>query len=194
MGGAGVGAGGPALRMACNCSRVFLSSVGRVVCWVWFLSLITSVGLCGICFVDVLRHVEVRHLLAFFQDVHRIDETGLMEEHARPIEDEPAQRQIDDDRDVDGFAEASLGAFIVQRIQKMNDFMLFQFSKPAGANLYRRTRRRGTGRSFERGHWLSITDAWRERKLHLRRDFPRLQGAIMPFSHFCRVLRYWHFC
>src|SRR5579871_954350 len=53
-GGVGVDSGAPALRIACNCSSVFLSSVGLVVCCVRSLSLMTFVGFFSNCLLTSL--------------------------------------------------------------------------------------------------------------------------------------------
>ena len=37
-----------------------------------------------------------------------------MEEHMGAVEEEPADGQVDDDRDVDGLAETRFGAFVVE--------------------------------------------------------------------------------
>ncbi len=51
-----------------------------------------------------------------------------MEEDARTVEEKPDDSQVNDDGDIDGFAEAGLGAFIVERVEKMNQLMLFEFA------------------------------------------------------------------
>jgi hypothetical protein len=104
----------------------------------------------------ILRRVEEGQLLLFalFEDVDGADEAGLVEEDARPIEQEPDDAQVNDDGDVDRFAESGFGAFVVERVEQVDELMLFEFAIAAGAHLDGRDRRRGVGRYLEGGHGL----------------------------------------
>ncbi len=67
---------------------------------------------------EVFWRVEIGELfVAVFEDVDGVDETRLMEEHTRTVEEEPDDGQVDDDRDVDGLTKAGLGALIVERVE-----------------------------------------------------------------------------
>jgi hypothetical protein len=104
----------------------------------------------------ILRRVEERQLLllALFEDVDRADEARLVEEDPRTIEEEPDYAQVNDDRDVDGLAEAGFGALVVERVEQVDELVLFKFAVTAGAHLDRRNGRRGVGRYLEGGHGL----------------------------------------
>ena len=108
-------------------------------------------------FRHVFRHVEVGHLLvALLQDVGRIDEARLVEEDAGAIEEEPADSEVEDERDVNGLAEASLGAFIVEGVEQMNEFVFFEFAEAAGSHLEGRVGRGGVWRRLGRWHRLWV--------------------------------------
>ena len=104
----------------------------------------------------ILRRVEERQLLllAVFEDVDRTDEARLVKEDPRAIEEEPGDAQVNDDRDVDGLAEAGFGALVVERVEQVDELVLFEFAVTAGAHLDGRDRRRGVGRYLEGGHGL----------------------------------------
>lgn len=85
---------------------------------------------------DILRHVEVGEILfTVLQDVHWIDDARLVEEHARAVEEEPGDGEIDDDGDVDGLAEACTGALIVEAVEEVDELVFFKFSVASGAYL-----------------------------------------------------------
>ena len=101
-------------------------------------------------FGQVCRVFETGQLLvALFEYFGGTDETRLMKEDAGAIEEEPGDGQVDDDRDVDGLAEAGFGALVVEGVQQVNEFVLVEFSEAAGAHLYRLVGRCGFGRSLE---------------------------------------------
>jgi hypothetical protein len=79
-----------------------------------------------------------------------------VEEDARTVEQEPDDPHVDDDGDVDGFAEACFGAFVVERVEQVDELMLFEFAVAAGPHLNGLGGRRGVGRCLEggRGHGL----------------------------------------
>ena len=79
-----------------------------------------------------------------------------MEEDLRAVEEEPGDSHVNDDGDVDGLAEASLGAFIVEGVEQMDHLMLFEFAIAAGSHLDGLGGRCGVGRSLERGHGLLV--------------------------------------
>ena len=72
-----------------------------------------------------------------------------MEEHAWAVEEEPQDGQIDDDRDVNGLAESRSGALVVEGVEQVNEFMLFEFAVAACAHLDGLVGRCGFGRSLE---------------------------------------------
>ncbi len=118
-------------------------------------------GLLGKLLAHVIRHVEVGELpVAFFEDVGGIDEAGLVEDDLRAIEHKPTDSQPDDDRDVDGFAESGLRSVVVERVEKVNELMLFEVAVAVGTH----PGGRGAGRlsgvrgSLERGHELCCCD------------------------------------
>ena len=79
---------------------------------------------------EVLGCVEEGQLLlvALLEDVDGADELRLVEEDARAVEEEPDDPQVDDDRDVDGLAEACFGALVVERVEQVDQLMLFEFA------------------------------------------------------------------
>ena len=93
-------------------------------------------------------------LIALFEHVDRTDKARLMKEDARSVEEEPDDSQINDDGDVDGLAEARFGAFVVERVEQMNELMFFEFAEATGAHLDGLGRRCGVGRCLEGGHGL----------------------------------------
>jgi hypothetical protein len=104
---------------------------------------------------EIFGGVEERQLfVALFEDVDRADETWLVKEHARTVEQEPDDPHIDDDGDIDRLAEAGSGSFIVERVEQMNELMLFEFTIAAGPHLNRLSGWRGFGRSLDGGHRL----------------------------------------
>ena len=104
----------------------------------------------------VLRCVEEGQLLllAIFEDVDGADELGLVEEDAWAIKQEPDDAQVNDDGDVDGLAELGFGALVVERVEQVDELMLFEFAVTAGAHLDGWDGRRGVGRYLEGGHGL----------------------------------------
>jgi hypothetical protein len=72
-----------------------------------------------------------------------------MEENARAIEEKPANGQIDDDGDVDGLAEARLGALVIEGVEQVDELLLFEFAVAASAHLVGLIGRCGFGRSLE---------------------------------------------
>src|SRR5579871_3062929 len=114
----------------------------------------------------ILGHVQEGELLVpLLEHVRRIDKPRLMKDHLRPIKHEPPDRQPDDDRDVDRFPKPGAGAFVVERVEEMDQLMLFEYAIAVGTHLERWTGWRGLGRSFERGHELSCCDGCGTRKL-----------------------------
>jgi hypothetical protein len=96
---------------------------------------------------QILGRVEEGQLLvAFLENVDGTDQTRLVEEHTRTVEQEPDDPQINDDGDVDGLAEACFGAFVVKRIEQMDQLVLFEFAVTAGPHLDGLGRRRGVWR------------------------------------------------
>jgi hypothetical protein len=72
-----------------------------------------------------------------------------MEEDARAVEEEPPDGQVDDDRDVDGLAEASFGTLVVEGVEQVNELVFVEFAEAAGAHLEGLIRRCGFGRGLE---------------------------------------------
>ena len=133
---------------------------------------------------DLGRVEEGQLLVALLEHVDGADQARLMEEDARAVEEEPDDPQVNDDRDVDGLAEARLGAFIVERVEQMDELMLFEFAVAAGAHLDGLGGRRGVGRSLEGGHGLSgLTGAGCESFVYEQdREVPvRCSGMHRPF-------------
>jgi len=132
----------------------------------------------------VLGHVEVGELLiAFFEDIGGIDEAGLVEDDLRAVEHEPANGEPDDDRDVDGFAEAGLGALVIKRVEEVNQLMLFEVAIAVGTHRDGRFAGRlsGVRRSFERGHELCCCDGCGTRKLRWQlRKRPGWRDGAVP--------------
>jgi hypothetical protein len=56
-----------------------------------------------------------------------------MEEHARAIDQEPSEDQPDNDGDIDGLAEAGAGALVVERVEQVDELVLFENSNTVGA-------------------------------------------------------------
>lgn len=84
----------------------------------------------------VLRRVQVSEVrLPLFEDVHWIDDPGLVKEQARAIKEEPGEGKIEDDRDVDGFAKAGARTLIVKGIEQVDELMLVEFAVASGAHL-----------------------------------------------------------
>ena len=135
------------MRIACNCCRVFWSRgcAWTLLGWIGF-----GLGLGR--FFGASRKVSL--LVALLEDVDRADEPRLVEEDARTVEEEPDDPKVNDDGDVDGLAEACFGAFIVERVEQMDELMLFEFAVAAGAHLDGLGGRRGVGRCLEGGHGL----------------------------------------
>ncbi len=107
-----------------------------------------------------------------------------MEEDARAVEEEPDDSHVNDERDVDGLAEARFRAFIVERIEQMDQLMLFEFAIAAGAHLDGLGGRRGVGRSLEGGHGLSRSDGYWRRKFRYKLDcelLVRCSGLHSPY-------------
>ena len=93
-------------------------------------------GLAGELPGDVLGEIEVGELaVALFEDVGRVDETRLMEDDLRAVEDEPADGEPDDDRDVDGFAEAGAGALVVDGVEQIDELVRVEVGVAPGADL-----------------------------------------------------------
>ena len=91
--------------------------------------------LLGKLLADVLRHVEVgQFLIALLEDVGGIDESRLVEDDLRAIEDEPPDGQPDDDGDVDRLTESRPRPFVVERIQKVDQLMFFEIAVAIGAH------------------------------------------------------------
>ena len=104
---------------------------------------------------QVLRGIEEGQLLiALLEHVDGADETRLVEEDARAVEEKPDDREVNDDGDVDGLAEARFGAFVVERVEQVNQLMFFEFAVAAGAHLDGLGRGCGIGRGLEGGHGL----------------------------------------
>jgi hypothetical protein len=97
---------------------------------------------------------EGQLFVTLFEDVDGADEAWLVKEHPRTIEQEPDDPHINDDGDVDRLSEARLGAFVVERVEQMNELMLFEFAVPAGPHLDRLVGQGGFGRCLEGGHRL----------------------------------------
>ena len=55
-----------------------------------------------------------------------------MEEDLRAVEDEPADGEPDDDRDVDGLAKASAGAFVVDLVEEVNELVELEMGEAPG--------------------------------------------------------------
>ena len=111
-----------------------------------------------------------------------------MEEDAGSVEEEPDYAQVNDDGDVDGLAEASLGALIVERVEQMDELMFFEFAKAASAHLDGLGGRCGVGRGLEGGHGLLGSDGYGVLKFRcqvdreLREDVPPCTAhAIFSF-------------
>ena len=93
-------------------------------------------------------------LVALLEDFDGTDEARLVEEDARAVEEEPDDAQVNDDGDVDGLAEACLGTLVVERVEQVDELMLFEFAEAAGAHLDGLSGRCGVGRGLEGGHGL----------------------------------------
>ena len=104
-GGEGLGGWGAALGLQ-SFERLLVESgldclgrvglVGDLIRW-----------LVGQLLCDVRRQIEVGEFLFALPDaVSRVDQPGLMEENLRAVEEEPADGDVDEERDVDGFPEA----------------------------------------------------------------------------------------
>ena len=103
----------------------------------------------------VLRGVEEGQLLfALLENVDGADEAGLMKQYPGSVKEEPDDCHVNDEGDVDGLAKASLGALVIEGVEKMNQFMLFEFAVAAGAHLNGRIGGCGVGRRLEGGHGL----------------------------------------
>jgi len=59
----------------------------------------------------------------------------LVEEDARAVEEEPGNRKAEDCRDVDRLAELGAGALVVNRVEQVNQLVLFEIAVAAGADL-----------------------------------------------------------
>ena len=67
----------------------------------------------------------------------------LVEEDARAVEQEPGDGHADDDGDVDGLAEAGAGGLVVERVEQVDELVLFKIGVAgAGAGERRRIRLR----------------------------------------------------
>jgi len=97
---------------------------------------------------DVRRIIEAGQL-ALFEHLCGANKTGLMKENARAIEEEPADGQVDDDRDVDRLAETGFGTLVVEGVEKVNELVLFEFAEATGAHLDGLIGRCGFGRGLE---------------------------------------------
>ena len=93
-------------------------------------------------------------LFALFEDVDGTDEARLVEEDTGAVEEEPDDSHVNDDGDVDGRAEACFGAFVVERVEQVDKFVLFEFTVAAGAHLDGLGGGCGVGRCLEGGHGL----------------------------------------
>ena len=143
---------------------------------------------------QVLGRVEEGQLLvALLENVDGADQARLMEEDARAIEQEPDDPQINDDGDVDGLAEACFGAFVVERVEQMDQLMLFEFAIAAGTHLDGLGGRRGVGRSLEGGHGLcGLTGAGCESFVYKQAVNFRLNAPVCidpSIFSFLRLLR-----
>ena len=70
---------------------------------------------------------------ALLEDLGWIDEARLVKEHARAVEEEPAEDDVDEERDVDGLAESRFCAFVVEGVEKMDELVLFKLPEATGA-------------------------------------------------------------
>jgi hypothetical protein len=78
-----------------------------------------------------------------------------VKDDAGAVEEEPGDGGVDQDGDVDGFTEASFGAFIVEGVEEMDELVLVEFAEATGAHPDgRRSGLGGVGRRLERGHGL----------------------------------------
>jgi hypothetical protein len=59
-----------------------------------------------------------------------------MEEDAGAVEEEPGEGEEEEGGDVDGFAEACACALLVERIEEVDNLVLFELAVAAGADLY----------------------------------------------------------
>ena len=99
-----------------------------------------------------------------------------MEDDLWAIEYEPADCQPDNNRDVDGFAEPGLRSVVVERVEKVDELVLFEIAVAVGTHPDGRSAGRLSGirGSFEKRHELSCCDGCGTLKLRWqRRNRPR---------------------
>jgi len=105
------------------------------------------------------RHVELGEF-ALLEDVGWIDQDRGVPQDSRAVEDEPGDGQPEEERDVDGFAEAAAGALVLDGVEQANEFVLLEFSVAVGAEALGRARRlarlgwRIVRDERERGVWI----------------------------------------
>ena len=140
---------------------------------------------------QILGRVEEGQLLvALLENVDGADQARLVKEDARTVEQEPDDSHIDDHGDVDRLAKACFGAFVVERVEQMDQLMLFEFAVAAGAHLDGLGGRRGVGRCLDgvHGHGLcGLTGAGCESFVYERAVNFRLSAPVcidLLFSHF----------
>jgi hypothetical protein len=104
---------------------------------------------------QVFGRVEEGQLfIAFLENVNWTDKARLVEEDPRAVEEKPDDTQVNDDGDVDRFAKARFGAFVVEGVEKMDKLMFLKLTVTACAHLHGMSGRRGVGWRLEGGHRL----------------------------------------
>jgi len=118
-----------------------------------------------------------------------------MEEHARPIEEEPPDGQPDDDRDVDGLAERARERSSSSVSSRWMSFVLLELAETAGAHLDRRL---GAGRSVvalavEGPGWSAVEPVGGGRQSHPRSLLGRCSGPASgtALEWASLILLYW---
>src|SRR5580698_7279536 len=78
------------------------------------------------------RHVQLRKF-TILQHIRRVYQHRGMPQNAWTIEDKPRYDQPEEDRYVDRLAEPPSGALVLDGIEQVNEFVLFQLPVTIGA-------------------------------------------------------------
>jgi len=82
------------------------------------------------------RRVQLHNLL-LMESVCRGDQLRSMPEILRAVKQHPGDGQPDEQGDIDGLAEPAACPLVFNRVQQLDELVLFEMPKPVGADAHR---------------------------------------------------------